>query len=37
MRRHDPDLVECRDCGHEFDLSRQDYYSDICPNCREES
>lgn len=31
---HDPDLVTCRDCGHEFDLARQDYYDNICPNCR---
>ena len=32
---HDPDLVDCRDCGREFDLALQPYYGPLCPDCRE--
>ena len=31
---HDPDLIECRECGREFDLARQDYYDSLCPVCK---
>lgn len=34
-RRHDPDLVECRTCGAQFDLARQPYYGPDCPSCRD--
>lgn len=33
---HDPEITECRECGAEFDLARQHYYSDICPSCLKE-
>lgn len=33
---HDPELIECRECGCEFDLARQHYYDDICPSCLKE-
>lgn len=32
---HDPDMVECRECGLDFDLARVSYYDNICPACRE--
>lgn len=31
--RHDPDYVECRNCNTTFDLARQHYYDDLCPEC----
>lgn len=32
--RHDPDLVECEQCGRTYDLARQHYYGPLCPTCR---
>lgn len=34
-REHDADLVDCKDCGHKFDLALQNYYGPLCPNCRD--
>jgi len=33
--RHDPEIIECRECPRKFDLARQNYYYNICPTCRE--
>lgn len=33
---HDPDIVECRKCGTEFDLALQNYYDNLCPSCMDE-
>lgn len=33
---HDPDFVECRSCGQEFDLALQNYYDNVCPPCMED-
>ena len=35
MQQHDPDIVECEECGAPFDLARQMYYGPNCPSCRE--
>lgn len=32
-RRHDPDIVECRNCERTFDLARVSYYGALCPVC----
>lgn len=32
-REHPPDIVTCRECEAEFDLSKQKYYGNICPTC----
>lgn len=34
--RHDPAIVECRECGGSFDLARQNYYYNLCPECKDE-
>jgi Zn finger protein HypA/HybF involved in hydrogenase expression len=36
MHPHDPDFIECRECGAEFDLARQNYYDNLCPKCHAE-
>lgn len=33
---HEPEYMECRNCGMTFDLARQDYYFDLCPECNRE-
>lgn len=33
---HDPEMTDCRNCGAEFDLARQNYYDNICPSCLKE-
>lgn len=33
---HDPEEHECTDCGATFDLARQTYYADKCPDCYDE-
>lgn len=30
---HDDEPTECRECGSTFDLARQNYYADKCPDC----
>lgn len=30
---HDPEMVPCADCGSTFDLARQHYYDNRCPDC----
>ena len=30
------ELVECRDCGAEFNLGAQMYYDSLCPDCKNE-
>lgn len=32
----DQDLIDCRSCGETFDLSKQNYYDNLCPSCIEE-
>ena len=32
--RYEPDIVECNDCGRQFDLNQQGYYGPVCPECR---
>lgn len=34
---HDPEIIECSNCGTEFDLARQHYYDDLCPSCASEN
>lgn len=29
------DLVDCTECGQEFNLGAQPYYGPRCPSCRE--
>lgn len=33
---HDPEMIDCRNCGAPFDLARQYYYEDLCPSCKKE-
>lgn len=33
MHKHDPELIECSECGSQFDLARQNYYDSKCPSC----
>jgi len=37
-RQREPvrELIECRDCGEEFDLASQHYYDNQCPACKSE-
>lgn len=35
QHEHDPDMVDCRECGRTFDLARQNYYDNLCPSCME--
>ncbi len=28
-----PEIIECRKCGTEFDLAAQNYYDNLCPSC----
>lgn len=30
---HDPEIHTCPECGGQFDLARQSYYSQYCPQC----
>jgi len=32
--RYEPDIVECKECGRQFDANRQGYYGPLCPECR---
>jgi phage FluMu protein Com len=29
------ELIECRDCGTQFNLGAQHYYDNKCPECKE--
>jgi Zn finger protein HypA/HybF involved in hydrogenase expression len=33
---HDPEVIECRECSAQFDLARQNYYDNLCPECKHE-
>lgn len=33
-RQHDPELIDCRECGRQFDLAHQRYYDNLCPKCK---
>jgi hypothetical protein len=35
-RQHPPEIVECTDCGSEFNLAAQAYYDNRCPSCKRE-
>lgn len=30
---HDPEIMECAECGAQYDLARQTYYGPLCPRC----
>lgn len=33
----DREIIECRECGSEFNLAAQHYYDNLCPSCQEDS
>lgn len=37
MNRDTPeDIIECSNCGRQFDLAQQNYYSGLCPSCQKD-
>lgn len=30
-------LIECRECGTEFNLGAQMYYDNLCPSCKDKA
>jgi Zn finger protein HypA/HybF involved in hydrogenase expression len=37
MYDDDVEIIECRECGAQFDVAKQRYYDNLCPPCKDEN